>query len=49
MKLELNYKKKTGKNKNGGLKDMLLNNQLVNEEIKRQTKHTWRKTKTETQ
>ena len=35
MKLEINYKKKTGKSKNmWRLKNILLNNKWVNEEIK---------------
>ena len=36
MKLEINYKKKTGKNTNTwGLNNVLLNNEWVNEEFKR--------------
>ena len=36
MKLEINYKKKTGENINTWrLKNMLLNNQWINEEIER--------------
>ena len=34
MKLEINYRKKTGKNRHVETKHMLLNNQWVNEEIK---------------
>ena len=39
MKLEVNYKKKTEDNTNTGcLNNMLLNNQLITEEIKRKIK-----------
>ena len=39
MKLEINYKKKTGKNTNAWtLNNMLLNNQWVNKEIKEEIK-----------
>ena len=39
MKLEINYKKKTGKNTNAWtLNNMLLNNQEITEEIKKEIK-----------
>ena len=38
MKLEINYRKKTGKIRNMWTLNMLLNNQLINEEIKEEIK-----------
>ena len=50
MKLEINYKKKSGKNTNTWrLNDMLLNNEWVNQEIKEEIKNTWRQMKVKTQ
>ena len=40
MRLEINYKKKTGNNKTWSLNNMLLNNQCVIEEIKEQVNDT---------
>jgi len=46
MKLEINYKGKTGKkkktHKHMEVNNMLLNNQWVNEDSKRKPKNTWR-------
>ena len=43
MKLEINYRKKNGKNTNTWrLNNMLLNNQWVNEEIKEEFENTLR-------